>query len=80
MRSAVKQRSRVVRGDLGRRAPCAARYVSVTFLSSSGLRALLLVRKELLAQNVSAAMCAQPQVREVFTLTGLRSFRDPFDA
>jgi serine/threonine-protein kinase RsbW len=43
----------------------------VTFLSSSGLRALLLVRKELLAQNGELRLCAlKPQVREVFTLTG----------
>jgi serine/threonine-protein kinase RsbW len=43
----------------------------VTFLSSSGLRALLLVRKELLAQSGELRLCAlKPQVREVFTLTG----------
>ena len=43
----------------------------VTFLSSSGLRALLLVRKELLAQGGELRLCApRPQVREVFTLTG----------
>jgi len=43
----------------------------VTFLSSSGLRALLLVRKELLAQNGELRLCAlKPQVHEVFTLTG----------
>jgi len=43
----------------------------VTFLSSSGLRALLLVRKELLAQGGELRLCAlKPQVREVFTLTG----------
>jgi serine/threonine-protein kinase RsbW len=43
----------------------------VTFLSSSGLRALLLVRKELLAQNGELRLCAlKPQVQEVFTLTG----------
>jgi len=53
-----------------------ARYVlldmsQVTFLSSSGLRALLLVRKELLAQNGELRLCAlKPPVREVFTLTG----------
>lgn len=44
----------------------------VTFLSSSGLRALLLVRKELLShEGGELRLCAlQPQVREVFTLTG----------
>jgi serine/threonine-protein kinase RsbW len=43
----------------------------VTFLSSSGLRALLLVRKELLAQQGELRLCAlKPQVQEVFTLTG----------
>ncbi|HJZ49228.1 MAG TPA: anti-sigma factor antagonist [Roseiflexaceae bacterium] len=43
----------------------------VTFLSSSGLRALLLVRRELLAQNGELRLCSlRPQVREVFTLTG----------
>ena len=43
----------------------------VTFLSSSGLRALLLVRKELLAQSGELRLCAlKPQVREVFILTG----------
>jgi serine/threonine-protein kinase RsbW len=43
----------------------------VTFLSSSGMRALLLVRKELLAHNGELRLCSmQPQVYEVFTLTG----------
>jgi serine/threonine-protein kinase RsbW len=43
----------------------------VTFLSSSGLRALLLVRRELLAQSGELRLCAlKPQVQEVFTLTG----------
>lgn len=44
----------------------------VTFLSSSGMRALLLVRKDLLAlEGGELRLCAlQPQVREVFTLTG----------
>jgi serine/threonine-protein kinase RsbW len=43
----------------------------VTFLSSSGLRALLLVRKELLAQGGELRLCAlKPQVQEVFTITG----------
>jgi serine/threonine-protein kinase RsbW len=44
---------------------------SVTFLSSSGLRALLLVRKELLAHGGELRLCElRPQVQEVFTLTG----------
>jgi serine/threonine-protein kinase RsbW len=53
-----------------------ARYIlldmaKVTFLSSSGLRALLLVRKELLAHEGELRLCAlKPQVHEVFTLTG----------
>lgn len=53
-----------------------ARYVlldlaEVTFLSSSGLRALLLVRKELLGHGGELRLCGlRPQVREVFTLTG----------
>jgi serine/threonine-protein kinase RsbW len=53
-----------------------ARYIlldlaDVTFLSSSGLRALLLVRKELLAHQGELRLCMlKPQVREVFTLTG----------
>jgi serine/threonine-protein kinase RsbW len=43
----------------------------VTFMSSSGLRALLLVRKELLSQSGELRLCAlKPQVQEVFTLTG----------
>jgi serine/threonine-protein kinase RsbW len=44
----------------------------VTFLSSSGMRALLLVRKELLShKGGELRLCAlQPQVAEVFTLTG----------
>ncbi|HEU4324819.1 MAG TPA: anti-sigma factor antagonist [Roseiflexaceae bacterium] len=43
----------------------------VTFMSSSGLRALLLLRRELLAQGGELRLCAlQPQVREVFALTG----------
>ncbi|HEX9369954.1 MAG TPA: anti-sigma factor antagonist [Roseiflexaceae bacterium] len=43
----------------------------VTFLSSSGLRALLLVRKELLSQGGELRLCSlRPQVREVFVLTG----------
>ena len=44
----------------------------VSFLSSSGMRALLLVRKELLThKGGELRLCAlQPQVREVFELTG----------
>src|SRR5204862_7312096 len=43
----------------------------VTFLSSSGLRALLLLRKELLAHGGELRLCRlQPQVQEVFALTG----------
>ena len=43
----------------------------VTFLSSSGLRALLLLRKELLAHGGELRLCGlQPQVQEVFALTG----------
>jgi anti-anti-sigma factor len=53
-----------------------ARYVllnlsDVTFLSSSGLRALLLIRKELMTLGGELRLAAlQPQVHEVFTLTG----------
>ena len=44
---------------------------AVTFLSSSGLRALLLLRKELLAQGGELRLCAlRPHVYEVFTITG----------
>ncbi|HMO57011.1 MAG TPA: anti-sigma factor antagonist [Roseiflexaceae bacterium] len=43
----------------------------VSFLSSSGLRALLLVRKHLLARDGELRLCSlQPQVYEVFVLTG----------
>jgi anti-anti-sigma factor len=43
----------------------------VTFLSSSGLRALLLIRKELLAHDGELRLCAlRPEVQEVFGLTG----------
>jgi serine/threonine-protein kinase RsbW len=43
----------------------------VTFLSSSGLRALLLIRKELMTLGGELRLAAlQPQVLEVFTLTG----------
>ncbi|NOK60414.1 MAG: hypothetical protein GFH27_549281n192 [Chloroflexi bacterium AL-W] len=43
----------------------------VTFLNSSGLRALLLLRKELLAQGGELRLCGlQSQVYEVFNLTG----------
>ncbi len=53
-----------------------ARYVllnlsEVTFLSSSGLRSLLLIRKELMTLGGELRLAAlQPQVHEVFTLTG----------
>ena len=53
-----------------------ARYVlldlsDVTFLSSSGLRALLLMRKRLLDAGGELRLCAlQPQVYEVFAITG----------
>jgi anti-anti-sigma factor len=43
----------------------------VTFLSSSGLRALLLIRKELMTLGGELRLSSlQPQVYEVFTLTG----------
>lgn len=43
----------------------------VTFLSSSGLRALLLIRKELMTLGGELRLASlQPQVYEVFTLTG----------
>ncbi|GAB4425185.1 MAG: anti-sigma factor antagonist [Chloroflexi bacterium OHK40] len=43
----------------------------VSFLSSSGLRALLLIRKELMTLGGELRLAAlQPQVHEVFTLTG----------
>lgn len=43
----------------------------VTFLSSSGLRALLLLRKELLAHDGQLRLCSlQAPVQEVFSLTG----------
>jgi serine/threonine-protein kinase RsbW len=53
-----------------------ARYVlldmsDVAFLSSSGLRTLLLIRKELMTLGGELRLAAmQPQVHEVFTLTG----------
>lgn len=53
-----------------------ARYMlidlgEVSFLSSSGLRALLLIRKELMTEGGELRLCAlQPQVNEVFVLTG----------
>lgn len=44
---------------------------AVNFLSSSGLRALLLIRKELMTLGGELRLAAlQPQVHEVFTLTG----------
>lgn len=43
----------------------------VTFMSSSGLRALLLLRKELLARGGELRLASmKPQVFEVFSLTG----------
>ncbi|MBC8076021.1 MAG: anti-sigma factor antagonist [Chloroflexales bacterium] len=43
----------------------------VSFLSSSGLRALLLIRKELMTHGGELRLCGlQPQVHEVFALTG----------
>jgi serine/threonine-protein kinase RsbW len=43
----------------------------VTFMSSSGLRALLLMRKELLAHDGELRLCElRPDVQEVFALTG----------
>jgi serine/threonine-protein kinase RsbW len=43
----------------------------VTFLSSSGLRALLLTRKKVLALNGSLSLCElRPEVLEVFEITG----------
>ena len=43
----------------------------VTFMSSSGLRALLLLRKELLAHGGELRLCRlRPHVQEVFALTG----------
>ena len=43
----------------------------VSFLSSSGLRALLLIRKELMTHGGELRLAAlQPQVHEVFALTG----------
>lgn len=43
----------------------------VTFMSSSGLRALLLVRKDLMAGGGELRLCElQPQVYEVFAITG----------
>jgi serine/threonine-protein kinase RsbW len=53
-----------------------ARYLlidlsEVNFLSSSGLRALLLIRKDLMTQGGELRLCAlQPQVHEVFSITG----------
>lgn len=60
--AAIGQGARFVLLDLAR----------VTFLSSSGMRALLLVRKELLAHpGAELRLCAlQPPVLEVFKLTG----------
>jgi serine/threonine-protein kinase RsbW len=61
VREAIAQDARKVLLDMA----------DVTFLSSSGLRALLLVRKELLAHDGELRLCAlRPEVQEVFTLTG----------
>lgn len=46
-------------------------FSNVPFLSSSGLRALLLIRKELMTLGGELRLAAlQPQVHEVFTITG----------
>lgn len=46
-------------------------FSGVTFLSSSGLRALLLIRKELMTLGGEMRLAAlQPQVHDVFALTG----------
>ena len=43
----------------------------VSFLSSSGLRALLLMRKDLLAHDGELRLCElRPEIQEVFVLTG----------
>lgn len=61
IRSAIAEGQRYILLDMAQ----------VTFLSSSGLRALLLARKDLLAHGGTLRLCAiQPQVYEVFVLTG----------
>jgi serine/threonine-protein kinase RsbW len=46
-------------------------FEQVTFLSSSGLRALLLIRKELLALGGELRLAElQPNIHELFVLTG----------
>lgn len=66
------QLSREVQAEIGR----GARRIlldlgEVAFLSSSGLRALLLIRKELMTLGGELRLAGlQPQVREVFELTG----------
>ncbi|RRR72162.1 MAG: STAS domain-containing protein [Candidatus Viridilinea halotolerans] len=46
-------------------------FTAVAFLSSSGLRALLIIRKELMTLGGELRLAAlQPQVHEVFALTG----------
>lgn len=66
------QLNRIVQEQIG----AGARYLlldlgEVTFLSSSGLRALLLIRKELMTLGGELRLAAlQPQVHEVFVLTG----------
>jgi anti-anti-sigma factor len=53
----------------------------VTFLSSSGLRALLLVRRELNERHGALALCGlQPQVEEVFAMTGFAQVFEIFRA
>ncbi|MBP1467085.1 anti-sigma factor antagonist [Candidatus Chloroploca sp. M-50] len=62
--------------DVHERIALGARFVllefnGVNFLSSSGLRALLLIRKELMTLGGELRLASlQPQVFEVFTLTG----------
>lgn len=61
VRAAVSAGTRNVLLDMSR----------VTFMSSSGLRALLLVRKDLIGQGGELRLCElQPQVFEVFAITG----------
>jgi serine/threonine-protein kinase RsbW len=61
IRAAIADGSRYVLLDLNR----------VTFMSSSGLRALLVLRKDLLAQGGELRLCRLvPAVQEVFDLTG----------
>ncbi len=66
------QLSRAVHQEIARGARRVVLDLSgVSFLSSSGLRALLLIRKELMTLGGELRLAAlQPQVREVFDLTG----------